>query len=430
MKFFRYGLLGTNTAWVLAGSAVRFFVQAAYFLIIADLLGPRGFGTFAAVAAMVSVLSPFASAGSGDIMISIVAQRKGDFGRAWGNCLLITLSGGILLTGIVFGANQLVLSGSAPSTMVFLIAVSDLIFTPLVDLSGQAFQAHEKLAFNSGLNVLFAGTRLAAAAWLLSRGHTAGATQWAGLYLLGSVASALVGVSLVHGRLGRPRPNLADLRGVLSRGFHFSLGSSAQNIYGDADKTLLARLATAEAAGVYAAGYRVVNVAFAPVAAVLTAAYAPFFASGGPGISGSLRFAKSLMGPAVCYGIAAFAILFFGAGYLPDVIGADFAHSVGVVRWLSVVPLLRTLEFFAGYTLAVSGHQGIRGIVQLSMAAFNVLANLILIPAYSFRAAIWTTLGCEGVLVVALWAAVLRRTRLREKGRPEPQEGRAQTDTP
>ena len=50
------------------------------------------------------------------------------------------------------------------------------------------------------------------------------------------------------------------------------------------------------------------------------------------------------------------------------------------LRWLSLLPLLKTLHYFAADSLTGAGFQGIRTTVQVGIAIFNVLFNLWIIP--------------------------------------------------
>jgi O-antigen/teichoic acid export membrane protein len=46
-------------------------------------------------------------------------------------------------------------------------------------------------------------------------------------------------------------------------------------------------------------------------------------------------------------------------------------------------------------------------IAQICVATFNVVLNLWLIPAYSWRGAAWSSLASDGALVLAMYAAVM-----------------------
>jgi O-antigen/teichoic acid export membrane protein len=45
--------------------------------------------------------------------------------------------------------------------------------------------------------------------------------------------------------------------------------------------------------------------------------------------------------------------------------------------------------------------------IQVLAALINVALNLVILPRYSWRGAAWTSLGCDGLLVVMFWFTVL-----------------------
>src|SRR5260370_14472594 len=88
--------------------------------------------------------------------------------------------------------------------------------------------------------------------------------MWSAVYLAGSVLSGLIGVTWATAKLGSPRLALDRIRAECAEGLHFSVSLSAQTIYNDIDKTMVARLSTLDAAGIYASAYRFTAVSFTP----------------------------------------------------------------------------------------------------------------------------------------------------------------------
>ena len=82
---------------------------------------------------------------------------------------------------------------------------------------------------------------------------------------------------------------------------------SAQTVYNDIDKTMLARFSTLDATGIYAAAYRIIDVSFTPVRSVLNAAYANFFRHGKGGIAVSYSYAKRILPKVMGYSLVIFA---------------------------------------------------------------------------------------------------------------------------
>lgn len=415
----RHNLLARNTLWMMAGHGLRLIVQATYFVLIARTLGAEGLGAFMGVVAMVNIASPFAGLGIGNLLIKNVSRDASLFSCCWGNALLVTLVSAAVLFGLVMTFWYFVLAVSVPGSLVLVVAVSDLIFGRLVDVSGQAYMAFQKLNRTAQFQVLLSSLRFTAALLflVLSPGHRP--VDWSVFYLVGTAVSALVAVALVSRELGRPKLALERIRPEMKEGFYFATALSAQGIYNDIDKTMLVRLATLEATGIYAAAYRLIDVSFLPVRSLLWAAYARFFQHGMAGLQGTLGFAKRLLPMAGGYGLAVGVGLFLVAPLVPLVLGKDYTETVEALRWLALLPFLKAVHDFAADALTGAGFQGPRSCVQVLVAVTNVGLNFWLIPLYSWRGAAWASLLSDGLLALALWVLAWWLAR-RTQGQPAP----------
>jgi O-antigen/teichoic acid export membrane protein len=263
------------------------------------------------------------------------------------------------------------------------------------------------LSHNAHLNVLVSSTRLIGIVALAIVLPHPTIRDWSAVYLAGSAVAAAIAVVWVNIRLGRPKLALGRIRGESFEGLMFSISLSAFSIYTDIDKTMLARLGSLEATGIYTAAYRLIDVAFIPVKALLNAAYPGFFRNGVDGIRGTLRYSRRLMLRILPYSVFAFAALLIGASLVPRILGPDYAKVTEALRWLSLLPLLKTVHFFAADALTGAGYQGVRITAQIGIAIFNVLFNLWIIPAYGWRGAAWSSLASDGLLAVVLWIIAL-----------------------
>jgi O-antigen/teichoic acid export membrane protein len=394
------GLVG-GTAWMTASQAARLLAQAVTFVIVARALGAQGFGAFVAALALVCVAAPFAALGAGSLLVLHVARRPESFARRFGAALAAVPASALPL-GLVVGVAGMLLLPRVPVTLVLTLAAAELVFIRLAELGAQAFQAHERMLATAILGAVPALLRLAAATSFALTG-TGGPVTWALFYAAASAFAAVVGVAVAVAVLGRPASfRLADLRG----GASFAFGHSASTIYTDIDKTLLARLGSLQAAGVYAVAYRATAFAFAPITALLATTYARFFRRGAGGIRRSAAFARELLPFAAAYGVAAGAILYAGAPVLPRALGADYGEAADALRWLAPLPLLQGIFYLGGDALTGAGKQGLRTVLQLVAAGLNVGLCLVLIPEYSWRGAALATIGAFTFLAAALWAAV------------------------
>jgi O-antigen/teichoic acid export membrane protein len=398
--------------WALSGYGLRLLIQAAYFIIITRCLGARQYGGFIAATALTAVISPFVGLGSGNLLVKNVARDRRLFCQYWGNGLLMTLVSGLALVSLVVPVCAAVLPRTIPLCVVLLVSVSDLILIKFLDFAAWAFQGFERLSSNAQLNVLVSLTRLIGIVGLALAVPHPSIMAWATIYLAGSALAAVIAVTWATCSLGWPRLALRHLRSEGAEGFYFSFSLSAQTMYNDIDKTMVARLATLEAAGIYAAAYRLIDVAFIPVRALLNAAYPGFFRTGVDGLQASLRYGQRLVLRILFYPLFAFLALMICAPLVQHVLGHGYAGLTEAVRWLALLPLLKTLHYFMADSLTGAGHQGLRTSIQTGIAVFNILINLWVIPLYGWRGAAWSSLASDALLLLGLWlvATYLRRT--------------------
>lgn len=398
--------LARNTLWMLLGQGARLLLQAVYFVIIARSLGAEQYGAFVGVTALVAIVAPFASWGGGHILVKNVSRNRALFNEYWGNALFMALSSGLLLIILVQLGAKAVLPGTISPLIVFFVSISDLLFARILDTAGQAFQSVHLLSRTAQVNVLLSVSRLIAALCLISFFQQPGPVVWAGLYLVSTAVSALVAVLLVHRMLGAPKLALSKIVPEITQGFYFSISLSAQTIYNDIDKTMLARFSTLEATGIYAAAYRLIDVAFVPLRSMVLATYPSFFQHGAKGIHGSASFAKRLLPISISYGLVAGAGLFFFAPIVPHILGSEYTNAVEALRWLALLPLLKGIHYLGANTLTGADMQGFRSAGQVFIAVFNVLVNLWIISAYSWKGAAWSSIASDALLMLALWGIV------------------------
>ncbi|MEB3181431.1 MAG: oligosaccharide flippase family protein [Nostocaceae cyanobacterium] len=398
--------LARHTLWMFISRGLRIFAQAFYFVIIARVLGVEQYGAFIGATALVAILSPYGSLGLGNLIVKNVTINRSLFGVYWGNALFMIFASAAILTGVLIGASRIFLPATISWWLIFLVAITDLLFIKLIDISGQAFQAFHWLSRTAQLSALPYITRVLAALSLVYLFPQPDAVDWAYVSLGSTAIAAIIAVSLVHFNLGAPKLQLSRIRPEILEGFYFSIGLSAQTIYNDIDKTMLARMASLEATGIYAAAYRLIDVSFVPVGSLLAASYAKFFQQGASGITGSLKFAKKLLPLAAMYSAVAGISLFFLAPVVPYILGDEYRVAVEALRWLAPLPFLKAMHYFAADTLTGAGFQGLRSGMQIIVAIFNVLINLWIIPLYSWRGAALSSLASDSLLMLCLWLLV------------------------
>ncbi|WP_299486069.1 oligosaccharide flippase family protein [Acaryochloris sp. IP29b_bin.137] len=399
--------LAKNTLWMLMGQGVGIVLQAVYFVIIARALGPDQYGAFVGATSLIAIFAPFVSLGSGSLIVKNVSRNPALFNQYWGNSLLIIGMTGTVFTAFICLISPLLLPRNIPIALVFFAAIADFICLRLLEIAGHAFQAIHKLSKTAQLKILPGITRVMAAILMVNLFPEPDAVGWTFLYLIGTITAAAVAMLWVQIDIGSPKPAPERIRPELFEGFCYSTGLSAQTIYNNVDKTMLARLSTLSSAGVYAAAYRIIDVAFIPIRSLLSASYAQFFRHGASGINGSLTYAKRLTPLAAAYGLIAGIVLILLSPLLPLVFGSNYAESAQVLCWLAPLPFFKSMHYFAANALSGAGLQSLRSTVQVFIAIFNFCGNLILIPLYSWQGAIASSLVSDGLLMVILWAIAI-----------------------
>ncbi len=396
-----------GTLWMLASKGIRLVLQAAYFVIIARALGPEQYGAFMGVTALVAIVAPFVSWGGGDILVKHVSRNRALFNEYWGNALLILFTSGVVFFVLVMLGARFIFPAKISLIVVLLFALSDLIFLRILDTAIKAFIAVEMFNMAAKIGIFSTLKNFVATLVFISFFDKPQLITWAWLYLVCTAISALISIILVSTKVGYPKISLSRIKPEIAEGFYFSISFSSQTISNDIDKTMLARYSTLDATGIYAAAYRLINVAFVPVSSLVATTYTKFFQQGVTGISGTLKLAKSLSRGAGAYGIAASVMLFIFAPIVPYLLGDEYVAVVEALRWLSPLIFIRALQYFGADTLTGSGFQGIRSAIQISFALLNVLLNLWLIPQYSWRGAAGATLITDCLLMLSLWLVVL-----------------------
>jgi len=405
--FLRKGTLARNTIWMFMGHGMGILIKAGYFIIIARILGPKQYGAFAGVVALVAILSPFATFGSGSLLVKNVSRDHSLFRPYWGNCLFLTLTSGSALVLFALGISSIVLSHRIPLMLVLLVSLADLLFARIVDVSVQAFQAFEMVAHMARLNVVAGMCRLLGALIVGILASHPTAVVWGVVYLVSSAIGAIFGLVWVTRLRGRPALAIWRIRSEFGEGCYFSVSLSAQSIYNDIDKTMLTRLGSLDAVGIYAAAYRLIDAGFIPVRSLLYAAYPRFFQHGSSGITGSTRYARRLLPRSGGYGLLACSALMVFAPLVPRFLGKEYVTAVEAVRWLAPIIFFRSIHYFLADSLTGAGYQSRRTAMQAGVAALNIALNFWLIPLYSWRGAAWASLASDGTLMVGLYIVIV-----------------------
>lgn len=401
----RQSLLARNAGWMLVGQGTGVVLQVAYFVALARLIGATEYGMFVGAFAFAGLVSQYASLGSGTVLLQYVAGDSAAFPRYWGNVLLSCLStSAVLITGLYFIAPRLL----SPSTakLVIFAAISNCLFAPLTEQTARVFQCFEKMKITALLNLLTNLMRTVTVFCMLWYMHHATALEWAIATTIVSGIAAVIAVCMVMKLYGRPEfaPKLLVRHGL--EGFGYSFASSTMSVYNDVDKTMLSHYGMNYANGIYSMAYRVIDMATIPIYSVREAVLPRLFSHGRSGIHEAFSMSMRLLKRVFPLSVLIAIILFIAAPLIPHIAGKGFSESILALRWLCLIPVLRSIHIMIGSVLTGAGLQHYRTAAQIVAAAFNLAANLWFIPRFGWHGAAWTSLMTDAALCLLTWGVL------------------------
>jgi O-antigen/teichoic acid export membrane protein len=392
-----------DAGWMMAGQCLGYILQAAYFVIVARLLGVIGYGIYVGAFAFVSLVGRYSALGTGPVFIRYVSVDKSKFAEYWGNMLVLTAIGGILLTAILHFAGVRFLN-PASAAVVLMAALANCFGMQIMMCTAQIFQAMGQMRMTAGLNLLTSLLRTIAAATMWLSMHHATARQWAIVSMAVSIIGAAAAVGVVMVRFPGPSFSSQLLRKRLMEGFEFAFASSTTSAYNDLDKTMLSHYGMNAANGIYTLAYRAVDIATMPIVSLRDAAMPRIFRKGAVSLGEAASFAHRLWWRSFPLALATAAAMFFFAPLVPVIAGRGFAEVVSALRWLCPIPIFRSVHEVFGSALTGAGLQRYRTSSQLVAVVVNLGMNLWLIPRHGWRGAAWASVVTDGLLACMNWS--------------------------
>ncbi len=405
--------LGRNSTFLLLAEMALAAGRVLTFVLLGRSLGVEVTGQYAAILALTQLIFPVSRFGIAHLMVRAVSTGK-SFGPAWAKTAsMATVAGPI--GALVVLAIALVIYELSFVT-ILLISTSQLVSLALQH--GAVMAAAALSRAEVGLYVNASNTLLRVVAILIFffglSEHTI--DSWAWFLFVAGAAGSVSTIVVVRRFLGAKFRLVSPTRAEFTSGSPFVFVDLANTAQADIDKVVLGGYGLDEDAGAYAAATRVLDLANLPLAAVVRASYSEFFRRGSNTIEEAVKYAKKLTALAVTYGLFAGVGLWILAPSLTFVLGDEFVEAPTALRWLAFVPAVRASQFFPANTLTGTDRQWTRARIMSTTAVGNLIANLIFVPAFGWRAAAVTTIVTELVFSALLWIAVNRALRNERDG--------------
>jgi O-antigen/teichoic acid export membrane protein len=227
--------------------------------------------------------------------------------------------------------------------------------------------------------------------------------------LLANLAFGIAGFTIVQRMFGRIRPRWDFLvaRKLMIEAFPVTWASVMATIGLRADSVMIERLRGANEAGIYSGAYSIYMFGAVLVYAASVATFPRFAQASNPDnvVPGQFKALFFYSAPRIAaLGIAGtFVGMFAGPLAVKLFYGLPFADSQNPLRVLVLALPFIGLNRLGYQAMNASNHQNKTFIATAIGALFNVVANLLLIPRWSYIAASWTTVATE-VLMSGLFA--------------------------
>ena len=151
-----------------------------------------------------------------------------------------------------------------------------------------------------------------------------------------------------------------------------------------------------EADGIYGMAYRVIDMGTMPLISIVLAAEPRLFQKAAADTNGAILLGDRLLKRTVLISVASAICIYLAAPLIPPVAGPGFANSVVALRWLCIIPILRSIHLTTGSVLTSIGLQRYRAMAQIAVVLLNFCLNLWLIPRFGWHGAAWASLVTDG----------------------------------
>lgn len=358
---------------------LRLAVQAGTLLLVARLLGPDQFGAFAGVAALAVILGTLATFGTSIVLLGEVSKDPLRREQVLPYAVPTTLLCGGALLGIYLPVCLFALHATnIPLVVLVAIGVTEMLLQPLLVLASVEHLGLGRIARSQLLLVLPLALRLTSviAVFALTPADPLAAYGYG--YFIAAVAALTVAIAT----LPTPWPAMKRWRAPRRQELRQAIGYAAMNITStgpaELDKTLAASLLPLGAAGLYAAGARVIGAATLPVVAMMVAALPRLFREGQEPRGRATHLLRWIFAAALGYSVVLSAMLWIIAPLFVWVFGARYQGIDHTIHWLALTVPGLALRIAAGEILMTLGRPWMRVFFETFGLAVLMIAAIVM----------------------------------------------------
>ena len=376
-----------NVGWRALSDIGSKAITLVLYAAIARELGESGFGVFVFGLAFVMLVTTLANFGQDGILTREVARDRGLLSRYFANTLVLKLVLALPALALALAAAWSI-GMSAETRWVIVFLGLAVVVESLTQTCFAAYQAFERLSLMPAVVITqrVVTTIPAIVAMMLG----AGVVAVAAIYAAGTLASIGLALALLYRRIARPRFEL-DAHSwwpLMKVAAPLGIAGVFITVLLRVDTAMLAFYKSDAVVGNYGAAYRLFEATLV-VGWSVTAAVYPVFSrltrdSEPPLALVFERSLKLVLAPTLPLAIGAVVL---GDSVVHLVYGSGFDDAAGALAWLAPAIVLYPLAQICAALLIARDRQGTVAVVYGVVALENVLANLVLIPAFSLEGA-------------------------------------------
>ncbi len=395
--------VASQAIWGTASEGAVALGSLIMFLGLARSLERSDFGVIASVQGLVTPVISLSLAGAPILMTRRIATghvASESYHRAVG----FLIAGPVLATLALVASRPVILGPVAPVEFA-LLAVAYGVLLATQNLQYQFAVAVESMRDGFVIRVGAVLARLIGLLVLVLGDATV--ETWARIAVVANLAGAAFGalvIALLHDAW--PIPRGARLAEDTREGWGFAINGLSEGVLDASDRPILLNSGYAVSAGDYGIAGRSAALALVPTFGVMGAIAPSLFRAGALGRATGIRAGIRYLPIVMATGGGAAVILYFGSGLMPLVLD-DAGEVVAILKWLSVVPFIKAVQYHGGNVYDCLGMPFVRFTGTLLASIGNLGGNLLLIPAYGWSAAVGTTLVAEAILAIGLWLGLL-----------------------
>ena len=410
-------LFGPASAAIAGAMVTRAATQALSLWIVARALGPEGYGAITAIVSVAGAFGYLLAFGAPLHMVNAVARHERDLPQAWREMLAAAMASLPLLL-LSYWALAALLPGSIPVVVTACFALAEIAVLPMCQACVYACIAADKRIDAAWLTMVPAVLRLvfAAALWpvVFWLDPERALPVWALLYVAAGLLALAVAIGHIRPWVGRNhRPAWAGLPTAMREGCPFALAGLAQKLASDADKAMLASLASLHAAGTYGLAYRMIEMSQMPLHALGMTTTTHFARRREHGMRVAAHDLIHILPIPMLYAALAVPVLLGAAWLVPSLFGAAFAPASTIIRQMALLPVVMAPRIQIQATLNAAGMQRQVALTHFTGAALGIGLNLFLIPRWGLQGAVTAAYAVEGLVlllqVLALYSSCRRQ---------------------